>query len=194
MSNHLLSVTKPSTESGTSPLFNPYWPIVLSFKHLISFPKLTLFIIGPLLWTNSTTLVSCLVHSSEHHGSLTWAAEESKSKTKEWKGCNRRKKDAERKKTRARAKFTLTLFRLLSPTLQCRWIGKLKKRVRAVRAEMQSFKTERDQINFPGRLLSPLWRISRYLRTIGKSSKRTAALWESLLTTKYLSLKKPSKK
>ena len=26
------------------------------------------------------------------------------------KGCNRRKKDTERKKTRVRAKFTLTLF------------------------------------------------------------------------------------
>ena len=70
MSNHLLSVTKTKYGIGHIPIVQsvlahcfilqtPYLlpenyfihhrPTVLSFKHLISFPKTTLFIIGPLL-------------------------------------------------------------------------------------------------------------------------------------------------
>lgn len=49
MSNHLLSVTKTKYGIGHIPIVQSVLTIVLSFKHLISFPKTTLFIIGPLL-------------------------------------------------------------------------------------------------------------------------------------------------
>jgi hypothetical protein len=47
MSNHLLSVTKTKYGVGHIPIAQSV--LAHCFKHLISFPKTTLFIIGPLL-------------------------------------------------------------------------------------------------------------------------------------------------
>ena len=83
MSNHLLSVTKTKYGIGHIPIAQS----VLAHCFILQTPYLlpeNYFIHHrPTVMNQFNTLVSCLVHSSEHHGSLTWAAEESKSKTKE---------------------------------------------------------------------------------------------------------------
>ena len=65
MSNHLLSVTKTKYGVGHIPIAQS----VLAHCFILQTPYLL--------------PENYFIHHREHHGSLTWAAEESKSKTKE---------------------------------------------------------------------------------------------------------------